>query len=507
MADLIYCLDSGTTVVKAAAITTDGKLVALQEVPNDALRRDGVRAEQDMAATRAAAWHTLQRCVAQTSGRACGLIITGQGEGVWPLGRGGEPLGDALTWLDGRSAQLVAELDRTGTLDAVAEVTGTLPTTASPSVQLLWLQRHDPERFQQIAHVLRSKEWIFFGLTGALVSEPSTAMLTWGDWRRQQLSDAVERQLGLRCGLAALPALKPIGDTVRPLAAAPAAATGLPQGLPVWLGPSDVQATAIGLGVGVLDGVNRASIFGTSAIHIGYFDDVARLPPKPRGAMLQSFVEAPAFLCVHAGFNGTTTLRHVQALLGGQGAGSQRALSGLVLHPFFEPGGERAPLTDPHARATLFGLRGTTDAAQVAWAAREALAFNARISHDMMGTDPGAVAFGGGLAADDAFAALLASVLQRRVLRTASPHAGLLGLGLMAAHHLGRAPLRELATRWLAGDPRIDAPDDGALARFLDRKYDLHVRLLERLAPLWPEVAALQAEADRLVLVEGGTAA
>ena len=500
MSDLIFCLDSGTTAVKAAAYTTDGVLAALHEVPNSALRRHGLCAEQDMALTRDLAWTALRGCAERATGRPRGLIITGQGEGVWPLDASGAPIGDALTWLDGRSVDLLAELERAGTLAAVTEITGAQPTAASPSVQMLWMQRHDPARYARIAHVLRSKEWLFYSATGAMLCEPSTAMLTWGAWRRQEVAGEVERLMGLDGALPRLPALASIGDTARPLGAAAASATGLPQGLPVLLGPSDVQATAIGLGVGVLDGVARASIFGTSAIHVGYFEEAALLPPKPRGAMIQPSVNPGAFLCVHPCFNGTTTLRHVEALVGKAAASAADlpAWSGLVLHPFFEPGGERAPITDARARAALFGLTSTTDARQVDRAAREALAFNARMSHDSMGADGSAIAFGGGLANDDGFAALLARVLGRRVLRPASPQAGLAGIGLVAAHHLGGIGLREIGRRWLGGASRVDEPATGPETDFLARKFALYTRLISVLAPLWPEVVALQRDARQL---------
>jgi xylulokinase/erythritol kinase len=499
MNDLVFCLDSGTTAIKAAAYTPDGELVALYETPNGALRRNGVRAEQEMGQTRDEALATLRGCAAKAQGRPRGLIITAQGEGVWPLDAARQPLGRALTWLDGRAVDLLVELEASGALAAVAEITGAQPTAASPSVQLLWLQRHEPERYGRIAHVLRAKEWLFHALTGEFVSEPSTAMLTWGDWRRQVVADGIEPVIGLDGAMRRLPALASIADSRRPLAADAAALTGLPQGLPVMLGPSDVQATAIGLGVGVKDGVYRASIFGTSAIHVGYFPDAASLPAKPRGAMLQPSIDPGAFLCVHPCFNGSTTFRHVQALVGGDAtAPSHGALSGSLLHPFFEPGGERAPITDAHARASLFGITPSTTPFELQRAAREALAFNARLSHDGMGRDTSPVAFGGGLAQDDGFAALLATVLGRRVIRPPAAHAGLAGIGLIATHQLGGEPLRALAARWLGGDAKVDEPAEGDEARFLARKFALHDRLLATLQPLWPEIAALQDEARRL---------
>lgn len=50
----------------------------------------------------------------------------------------------------GRSgAGLVSELG--GALDRIEAITGSRPTAAAQSLQLLWLQRHDPDRVQRIA--------------------------------------------------------------------------------------------------------------------------------------------------------------------------------------------------------------------------------------------------------------------------------------------------------------------------------------------------------------------
>jgi erythritol kinase len=69
VADLIFCLDSGTTAVKAAAFTLEGELVALHEMPNGALRRHDACAEQDMAVTRQEATAVLAACVGKAAGR------------------------------------------------------------------------------------------------------------------------------------------------------------------------------------------------------------------------------------------------------------------------------------------------------------------------------------------------------------------------------------------------------------------------------------------------------
>ncbi|RDW12529.1 FGGY family carbohydrate kinase, partial [Paracoccus thiocyanatus] len=181
MTGALLCLDSGTTSVKAAAFDGHGRLLAGAERANGALYRDGLRVEQDMDLTRAEALAVLRDCVAQLPGDVAGLIVTGQGDGLWPVDGTGQPVGRALTWLDGRARGLAANM--APALDAVQAATGSRPTAASASLQLLWLQQNDPARHARIAHALRLKEWLFLSLTGRALAEPTALLPVWGDWR------------------------------------------------------------------------------------------------------------------------------------------------------------------------------------------------------------------------------------------------------------------------------------------------------------------------------------
>lgn len=498
MTDAILCLDSGTTAVKAAIFTTAGRLVAMEEAPNDALRRAGSAVEQDMDGTLAGALDILATIAGQL-GRLVPrvLVVTGQGDGTWPLDAATRPVDRALTWLDSRPNELVPELDGDGSLARLRELTLTRPTAASQPLQLAWLARRHPDRFGRIAHSLRCKEWLVHGLTGVLMSEPSAVMPNWGDWRRQMVSPEVGKILGLHGLEALLPSVRPFPDCHAPLSAAAAARTGLPEGLTVLLGPGDSQAAAIGLGVGVLPGLDSISLFGTSAIHMRHLRDLAEVRPEPPGAILLPFAEPGEFLRSLPGLNGATILAHLNDLMRFPGT-SEFQPTGLVLHPFLEAAGERAPVTDPAAAGALFGLAMASGAGDVASAGFEALAFVARMSHELMGDGSGAIALSGGLSADDGFARLYATALQRPVVRSRTAHSGLVGTGLLGARHLGGGRLTDHAATWFAEGREEVTPTGGPLAAYLDRKYRLFRALLDRVSPLWPELAAIAAMADQL---------
>lgn len=498
MNPVLLCLDSGTTSVKAAAFDGQGRLLARTERPNGALHREGLRVEQDMAQTRVEALSVLRDCAAQlaghVAGKVAGLVVTGQGDGLWPVDGSGQPVGRALTWLDGRARELAAGMGPA--LDAVQAATGSRPTAASASLQLLWLQRNDPARHARIALALRLKEWLFLSLTGRALAEPSVLLPVWGDWRSGALAPTVSDTLGLSRGAELLPELAPVGAARAGLSAEAAQATGLPQGLPVLLGPGDVQSTLIGLGLGSRQGVARASIFGTSAIHACLLDDPAAMPQAPAGAMIQQFVLGPGYLCFHPCFNGATLLHHLSRRFADLPAAPAPEYSALILHPFLEPGGERAPWTDPHASGALFGLGAATTPAQIAWAGREALAFVTRASHAMMGAPDGALSLGGGLAGDGHFAQFLATLTGCTVQRGPGSHAGLRGLAAIGARFLLDAPD---PAAWI-GDPEQSlAPEPGPVAAYADRKYRLFSALLDAATPFWEPLSRLRAEAERLM--------
>ncbi|MDI6024842.1 FGGY family carbohydrate kinase [Corticibacterium sp. UT-5YL-CI-8] len=507
MSDLVFCLDSGTTAVKAAAFDRSGRLVASAQRPNGALRRSGEKVEQDMEASRDDALAVLAQCVTQAEGVPAGLIITGQGDGTWPLDAEKRPAGLAMTWLDGRARGLVSELTQSNAFAPIEAVTFSRPTAASQSMHLLWLSKHEPERLERIAYTLRLKEWLFFCLTGELKAEPSALLPTWGDWRTGKLLPIIERTLGLPKGIDLLPEVLPVGACRAALSPETAKATGLPENLPVLLGPGDVQATLIGLGLGVADGIERCSIFGTSAIHGRFMLDPAGMAERPAGMMVQFFALGDGYICFHPSFNGATLFEHLSRLTGRAPTGSavEPAYSSLILQPFFEPGGERAPYTTPHARGSILGLTAATTAAEIYWAGREALAFVARRSHEMMQTGTsrsgaGAIALGGGLAGDRAFAQFFATATQSPVLRATNGQAGLKGAGAIAAFHLFGLSRRDLTEGWLGSyDERIE-PEIGAVAEYAEAKYALFTRLVDAISPHWDALAGLDGMQKKIGL-------
>ncbi|MCY0093450.1 FGGY family carbohydrate kinase [Hoeflea ulvae] len=495
--DLVLCLDSGTTSVKAAVYDRNGHAVARAETPNAALLRSGNRVEQDMDRTLADARQVIAACLDQVEGTVSALALTAQGDGLWPLSGDLAPAGKAITWLDGRAAELVAGM--ADALDVVETITSARPTSASQTLQLLWLQHNEPERFAAIRYALRLKEWLFFSFTGELRAEYGSLLPAWGDWRTGKPIGEVSKALGLEKGTELLP--EPGTVTSAGLSSQAARQLRLPEGLPVVLGPGDVQSSFVGLGVGPGLALTRGSVFGTSAVHGGYYAGIGDIPDKPSGAMIQRFATGQGFICFHPCFNGGNLMRHVADLVGGDLPRNDRpAYSGVVLHPFFEPGGERAPVTNPLASAAAFGLGADTTAEQLGWAARESLAFLARMSHAELGDDgKNRIVVGGGVARDPVLMQLLATVLGRSVLPHSGGDTALRGLAAIAMGALDAGPDRGKPDEtYLSPSGTEIQPETGAVPAFLSRKMELFEQLLADVSRHWEELAKVREDAAAL---------
>jgi erythritol kinase (D-erythritol 1-phosphate-forming) len=162
--DLIIAIDAGTSVLKSVAFTLDGTQVAVASRPNSYACFGHGFVEQDMMKTWRDATQTLGDLAAMVpglAGRVVTLAVTGQGDGCWLVDAEGEPVGDASIWLDSRAAELAAAFVSGRDHAAHYATTGTGLNACQQSIQLAWLQRHQPERLAKAATALHCKDWIY----------------------------------------------------------------------------------------------------------------------------------------------------------------------------------------------------------------------------------------------------------------------------------------------------------------------------------------------------------
>ena len=395
--------------------------------------------------------------------RVVALGVSGQQHGLVAVDAAGRPVRACKLWCDTESHAEAAELS------------GALGSRLGPAFtasKLLWLARHEPERYAETSCFLLPKDYINFYLTGRRCTECSdasgTGLLDVGA-RRWLPRGQLERLLP---GLAVkMPELLGPDQAVGRLREEAAREWGLEPGVLVAPGGGDNAMAALGVGA-VREGDAVVSL-GTSGT---LFCFSGRPVLDPSGAV-NAFCDCTGnWLPLMCTMNCTGATEEVRGLFPDLGLERLTAMareeapgcSGVNFLPYL--GGERTP-DWPHASGALMGLRpGSLQRPGLLFrAALEGATFSLKsaLAEGMKGRD-GSDAFPafselrvvGGGAKNALWCEILAQVLGVKVVAVYEPEAAARGAALQAmAVHLG-APVRtSVAERLLDG--LLDEPAEG----------------------------------------------
>lgn len=244
-------LDVGTTAVKAALF--DEKLKRLGLVIREYTLLTPGPDQVELPA--AVYWENvvagIKALLAQTGvspAGVCSITCTTQGETLIPVGRDGEPLYNAIVWLDARPKAEAALLEGQYTKAEFYGITG-IPEISPycPVAKLLWFLRKKPDIYGRAHKFLLLEDYLIYRLTGRFVTNPALLCTTgYFDIRKDRFWLDILQNNGLDA--AKLPDILPCGTIVGPLGAGAAAELGLTQATQVTTGAMDQVAAAIGTG-------------------------------------------------------------------------------------------------------------------------------------------------------------------------------------------------------------------------------------------------------------------
>jgi xylulokinase len=188
-------------------------------------------------------WQATGRAVRQALAQArdadaVAIAVAGQMHGV-VLTAASAAVRPAILWLDQRAA---LEADRYAGLPASLTANlGNRPSAGMAGPILCWLAEHEPDNVAAAEWALQPKDWIRLQLTGEAATDPTDASGTLlYDLKRDAWADDLIAALGLPSGK-----LPPVRGAAQPsgiLLPGPAAALGLPPGIPVATGAADTAA-------------------------------------------------------------------------------------------------------------------------------------------------------------------------------------------------------------------------------------------------------------------------
>lgn len=485
---MIIGVDVGTSVTKAQMVCRDGRAGAVHEARSTLHTAPGARVEQDLD-------EVVDTVVAVV--RAAGadadsfdepveaLAITGQGDGLWLRDADGRATGPAISWMDGRAADVLNDWTDRGVLREVYRRTGSGMFPGSAGPLLAHLDRHEPDRLARAEVAGYCVDAIVQRFTGRITVDASDASLPFLDVPARSYSDPA---IGA-CGLTAHRRL--LAEPAAPgalfeLLGEPARLLGLPSGLPVSGGPFDIPACGFGSGIETVGDGNL--IIGTTLGCQVLTDQVTIDPDADPAGMWLATPYPRRYLRAMPAMVGTASLDWLLGLLG-VGVDELDALldasppgaNGASALPFLSPSGERAPFVDARARGQFSGLSVTHTRADLVRALCEAVAFSARHCLESLGRSGEVSACGGG-ARSQAWGQIFADVLGTDLHVPGTPCVGGRGAARVAWDALG-APVDP--GHWRSGR-RVLRPDAARAAHY-ERAYRRYHRALGAAREGWAD--------------------
>lgn len=174
-------VDLGSTNIKVAIYHENMELVDRQSVPVNYIRENGfVEFDANLyfeGLTALIASMVEKNGIAPTG--ISQITLTGQAESLVVVGKDGNPLMNAISWMDERSVQECQELEKQFSPAEIEAVTGqmaVLPTW--PATKILWLKNNRPDIFQNAATYMMIKDYVVYRLTGNKLGDMSIATFT-----------------------------------------------------------------------------------------------------------------------------------------------------------------------------------------------------------------------------------------------------------------------------------------------------------------------------------------
>lgn len=421
-------IDVGTTAMKAGLY--DDKLNEVASCSAGySLITDGDRVECD-AETYV---KMLTDCIERVAGgqKIDAISIDTQCETLILTDDAGNPLGNAIVWLDNRAGDEAAEIEAHFGAEEIYRHTGQPQTAAAwPACKLLWLKRHMPEIFSRARKIFLLGDWLIYRLTGKFVTEGTLQSSSlYFDIAEHDWWDDMLDYIGISRDM--LPAILHTGDIV-----------GNYRGIPVVAGAMDQIAGAVGAGA-VREGIVTEMTGTTLAV----FSACGSIPDYDPASIVPCHLNHDGKYCrlmwtsaaglalkwFRDGFMKELAFADIDRIADGVSPGSD----GVCFVPHLC--GSTMPVYDPSATAAFCGIRLCHNSAHFARAVMESVAFMLDECLDCLG-DVGEIRSTGGGAKSRLWNQIKADVTGRTVTVLKAQETATRGSAIFAGVGIGVFP-------------------------------------------------------------------
>jgi len=477
----ILAIDLGTSGPKVALFSTQGELVGSEfEEIRLFLFPDG-GAEQSPQEW----WDAIQKAAKRLLARGIvpqeaitALAFTGQWSGTVPVDEAGNPLSNAIIWMDSRGAPYIQEIINgtlklqgygLGKLFRWIQLTGGVPATVGkdPIAHILYLKHVHPEIYKRTYKFLEPVDYIGLCLTGHVAASFDSITLHW-------LTDNRDiGNVGYDAGLlrlstidrTKLPDLKPPNSILGTLRPEIAAEWGVRKDVQVVIGSPDIHSAAVG--AGAIRDYETHLYIGTSSwltCHVPFkktdvLHNLGALPSAIPGRYMLTDTQECAGVCLQ--FLRDNILFHQDELNSGEkpqnayqifdqiAAGASAGSNKVIFTPWLY--GERSPVDDRFVRGGFFNQSLQTTRAHMIRAVFEGVAYNSRwllkYVEQFIKRRVEAVHMVGGGARSNIWCQIHADVLDRPIRQVEDPvQVNVRGAALLAAAALGHLRYEDIAS-------------------------------------------------------------
>lgn len=498
-------VDIGTTSTKAVLFEEKGTVVTSAHVEYPLFTPTPAVAEQNPEEIFAAVVSTVRQVMQGIdAGQVLFVSFSSAMHSVIPVDADGMPIMNGITWADNRSAAWTKRLKEEMGGHAIYLRTGTPIHPMSPITKLLWLRHDEPDVFARAAKFISIKEYIFVKLFGVYIVDHSIASAT-GMLNLEKLDwdDEALRIAGITTDR--LSALVPTTHVQRGLRGEYAAAMGLHVDTPFVVGASDGPLS--NLGVGAVDP-------GVVAVTIGTSGAIRTLVDKPvtdpQGRYFCYALTEQKWVIGGPVNNGGIIFRWLRDELAAAEVETAKRLGidpydmltrimegvrpgsdGLIFHPYLT--GERAPLWNPDARGSFFGLTLHHRKEHMMRAVLEGINYNLysvlAALEETIGK-PVRIHATGGFARSALWRQMMADVLGQEVIIPESFESSCLGAVVLGLVATGRADSLNIVSQ-MTGSNYSHTPNKEAAAQYREL-LPIYMRLAGKLEEEYASIAEYQ---------------
>ncbi|WP_163536051.1 gluconokinase [Gracilibacillus sp. YIM 98692] len=442
MSEVVIGLDLGTTSAKAVAFDLKGNVIEESEQLIETLYPKESYVEQDPNAIVHSTQQVLTDIFSKTKeNQVLSIGISCAMHSLICVDEEGKALSNMLIWSDGRSSELVKQLDPSLKKEIYTK-TGTPIHPMSPLLKLLWMKEQDYEPYHKANYFMSMKEYLLYQWFEKRVIDYSMASATGLmnvkslDWEEQalELAGVNRSQLSQIVGpTEVMEGLKPeLADQL-----------GWPDGTPLVIGAADGQLANLG------DGAIKP---GEVAVTVGTSGAIRQLIAGQKVNDNQETFSyaftADSSIIGGPTNNGGIALQWLKDLLEYEGShdtfleGAEDVpvgADGLLFVPYVN--GERAPVWNQQARGNFYGLSVTHRRPQLVRAVLEGIALNlyqiGQSLEEIAGA-PTSISVNGGLSKSPLWVQILADIFGQEIQLSDTHHGAAWGAGWTSLVAIGK---------------------------------------------------------------------